>query len=654
MVKYTVVDKSVFLQKWIDENIKSFQLLYPGVDENKLRSVLRDIAQERCTDHNAIIHNDYQDDSVVQCTLLSVINWIEKQKPICAGNGTFFKNHDEVSSPIQNVIDDRIAARKSFQRIRDEFDETSYEYSYNDMMQAEAKIKINSIYGSFGTTTFQLYNKYTASATTGTAQALISATEQGIEAFLTDSVLFRTVDECVTYITNILTKDSYTDEILHSVTPITDKYVVFELLRGKFSQWSEEYTSIIMGILNNASTDDLTKIYYKNNLYKLMDNTVTQSLLKSVFHKTKEFKNPNDVPENILPELETLWEYCNEMVFYNHGYTEQIKRLKEATRESVVTIDTDSNIVNIEPWIDYLKEKVWRKSNSVMSDEDLTFTSVNTIAFLITKMIRTLLDTFCDKRHVLERFKSRINMKNEFYFTRMVLAKVKKRYMSAIALKEGRLFNPKKIDIKGYDFKKAGVNQDIYDKLVYISKNFILEPDEIDITSVLREVDKLERDIKESLMNGERRFLLRQNCKVPKAYKDPMSQGAVKGPMLWNIIYPENEIMIPDKLDTVIIKIKSEKDLEIIKDKFPVEYNRLVNDVFNGPIQEFHKELTYLSLPNNGEPIPEFIRPFIDVDKIISRNIGTFLPVKEALGFVSGRVSKSSNGLSYFTNVLDV
>ena len=651
MVNDKVIQKSVFLQSWINENLESLKLLYPDADQNKLKSILEDIVKEKCTDRAAVIHNDYQDDSTVQCSLLSLANWIDSDRPICAGNGTFFKNHDKVVSPIQHVIDNRIAARKSYQKIRDQYDENSYEYSYYDMMQAEAKIKINSIYGSFGTTTFQLYNKYTASATTGTAQALISATEQGIEAFLSNNVLFRSLDECIIYITNILTKDIYTDEILHSVTPISDPMTVFNLLKSRFYEYLDSYTPIIMRILSNISTDELTKIYYKNNIYALMDNDIMQTTLKRIFHITKEFKNPNNVPENISQDLDFVWAYCDELVFYNHSYTEPIKRLKECMRESVVLIDTDSNIVNIEPWVDYLKDTVWYTSESSMDEEDLTFASVNIIAFLITKMIRGLLDSFAERRKVLDRFKPRLNMKNEFYFTRMILAKVKKRYMSAIALKEGRLFNPKKIDIKGHDFKKAGVNQDIHDSIVRIAKDYILEPKEINIGAILRELDSLENDIRESLKKGERKYLLRLNCKVMKAYKNPMSQGSVKGPLLWNIIYPENEIMIPDKLDTLIIKIKSEKDLDIIKDRFPKEYDKLVNDVFNGPIQEFHRDLTYLSLPNNGEPIPEFIRPFIDVDKIISRNIGTFLPVEEALGLVTGA---GSQDLSYFTNILDI
>lgn len=652
MVSYSIVDKSIFLNKWVSENLIKLKLLYPNLDENKVKSILRDIAQENCIDRNAMIHNDYQDDSVVNCSLLSVYNWVHTQKPICAGNGTFFKNQNQVTSPIQGVIDNRIKSRKSYQRTRDEYNENSYEYSYYDMMQGEAKIKVNSIYGSFGTTTFQLYNKYTASATTGTAQAMISATEQGIEAFLSNSVLFRSVGECVTYISNILTKDTYTEEILHSVDRITSPNIIFELLKSRFGKyWLDSYTPIIMNILDNMSTDDLTKIYYKNNIYNLMNTDLIQGLLNKIFHVTEEFKNPNDVPENILSDLETIWEYCDELVFYNHPYTEPIKRLKECKRDSVVLIDTDSNIVNIEPWVDYLKDSVWYTSGSSMSEEDLTFASVNIIAFLITKMIRSLLDDLSVRRNVLDRFKHRLNMKNEFYFTRMVLAKVKKRYMSAIALKEGRLFNPKKIDIKGHDFKKAGVNQDIHDKIVYIIKTHILEPKEIDTGAVLGELDCLENEIRESLLNGERKYLLRMNCKVTKAYKNPMSQGSVKGPMLWNIIYPENEIMIPDKLDIVIIKIKSEKDLDGIKDTFPKEYNRLINDVFHGPVKEFHSDLTYLALPNNGEPIPKFIIPFIDIDKIISRNIGTFLPVQEALGLLTGA---STQDLSYFTNIIDV
>ena len=46
-------------------------------------------------------------------------------------------------------------------------------------------------------------------------------------------------------------------------------------------------------------------------------------------------------------------------------------------------------------------------------------------------------------------------MKNEFFFSNLVLAKVKKRYLSKVLLREGNRLKKPKYDIKGFDFKKS-------------------------------------------------------------------------------------------------------------------------------------------------------------------------------------------------------
>ena len=55
--------------------------------------------------------------------------------------------------------------------------------------------------------------------------------------------------------------------------------------------------------------------------------------------------------------------------------------------------------------------------------------------------------------------------------------------------------------------------------------------------------------------------------------------------------------------------------------------------------------------PNDGSDIPELFIPFINVDKIVTRNIGTFEPVMDALGIpmVSG-----SKDYKYFGNILNI
>lgn len=661
MIDKNILNKSGFVKEWIESNVRYFKLLYPHAKEEDLRNILIDIVRSHINNPRAVIVNDYNDDAEVSTDLLTIWDWKKSAKPICAGNGTFFRNQDQASSPIEDVIVGRIGARKTYQKTRDTYEDNKngYEYQYFDMMQKEAKIKINAIYGSFGAVTFQLYNIYTAAATTGTAQSLISTTAISFEAFLSDNAKFRSIDEFIVYIDYILQEDRKIP--IDDVPIIIDREKVFNRLWEHFL-WEKEKTDshkdIIKEVLKNCTPEQLTMIYYKNNLYEFSNTPIVQSMLRNIFHKTTEFRNPNKTPDVIADDLKLLWDYMSEFVFYNHAYTERINRLVNYRRQSVIIIDTDSNMINIEPWVMYLKGCIWDSSDSLMNDEDKLYASVNTLAYLVTQMVRSLLDKYCKDCNILPRYHSRINMKNEYYYGKMLLADVKKRYAALTRLQEGKQIrrgDKQELDVKGYDFRKAGVNEEISSKLYSILLDDIMRPEEINISTILSKMDYIEHEIRESLRHGERTYLLRMNCKTPMAYSEPESMGAVQSVDLWNVMYPFNEISVPDKLDVVLLKEVKEQEWITVANKYPDEVERVVKYIFHGPNGKRYQEkgLKYLALPNNGEPIPEIILPFIDVDRIITRNTGTFEPVLTALGLPFMSASSSSN-YRYFGSVLDI
>ena len=110
------VDNSMLIQGWIEDCVVDFKRLYPNLPEKVIRQTLADVVASHGHDVRAVICNDYDDDLMLYCTLLSVYDWIQKKKPILGGNGTFFRDQDKASSPIANVILGRIAARKAFQK----------------------------------------------------------------------------------------------------------------------------------------------------------------------------------------------------------------------------------------------------------------------------------------------------------------------------------------------------------------------------------------------------------------------------------------------------------------------------------------------------------------------------------------------------------
>lgn len=654
MLPEEVLLQSRFIHDWVEDNVIYFKLQYPNADEKVLRKVLLDVAQEHTKNHNAYLHNDYQDDMRINTDLLKLYDWYYKNRPIAAGHGTFFYNQNVKKSPIQNVIDGRIAARKEYQKIRDTYigpngDTSSYEYQYFEMMQMEAKVKINAIYGAFGAKTFQLYNIYTASSTTGTAQSLISTTAMAFEAFLNNAVKFKSLGELVTMVGNVLEKDEH-NLTIDGLTPITDPEMVYNLWRNQFESYSPTYEPVIRNLLRHRSVEDLTRLYYNNNLFAFVENDMIMRRLVRIYDVTTEFRNPNNVPDNIKDDLEFIWEYCREFVFYNHAYTEQINRLKHDPRTRVILIDTDSNVINIKPWVDWTREKVWIRSSSVMNETDMQFSSVNILAYLVTRMARELLDRYANDCNVLPQYHKRLNTKNEFYFPKILLANVKKRYIGSIKLREGKQVN--KIELKGHDFKKAGVNANIEKELMDIIKRDIIDDPLVNVVQLMTDTAKLENNIRDSIKRRERTYLVRMNCKVARSYAEPYSQGAFTGPILWNLLNPENLIMIPDKCDVVFINIPNERVLdEKLAPKFPKEAEIIRRNIFHGEIEQFKRNgVSYLALPNDDSKIPEWVYPVLDEERIVTRNMGTFYPVLKALTFIT--ISAGDN--MYSSNILNV
>ena len=654
MLPKEVLLQSRFIHDWVEDNVIYFKLQYPNADEKVLRKVLLDVAQEHTKNHNAYLHNDYQDDMRINTDLLKLYDWYYKNRPIAAGHGTFFYNQNVKKSPIQNVIDGRIAARKEYQKIRDTYigpngDTSSYEYQYFEMMQMEAKVKINAIYGAFGAKTFQLYNIYTASSTTGTAQSLISTTAMAFEAFLNNAVKFKSLGELVTMVGNVLEKDEH-NLTIDGLAPITDPEMVYNLWRNQFESYSPTYEPVIRNLLRHRSVEDLTRLYYNNNLFAFVENDMIMRRLVRIYDVTTEFRNPNNVPDNIKDDLEFIWEYCREFVFYNHAYTEQINRLKHDPRTRVILIDTDSNVINIKPWVDWTREKVWIRSSSVMNETDMQFISLKILAYLVTIMERELLDRYENDCNVLPQYHKRLNTKNEFYFPKILLANVKKRYIGSIKLREGKQVN--KIELKGHDFKKAGVNANIEKELMDIIKRDIIDDPLVNVVQLMTDTAKLENNIRDSIKRRERTYLVRMNCKVARSYAEPYSQGAFTGPILWNLLNPENLIMIPDKCDVVFINIPNERVLdEKLAPKFPKEAEIIRRNIFHGEIEQFKRNgVSYLALPNDDSKIPEWVYPVLDEERIVTRNMGTFYPVLKALTFIT--ISAGDN--MYSSNILNV
>ena len=171
-------------------------------------------------------------------------------------------------------------------------------------------------------------------------------------------------------------------------------------------------------------------------------------------------------------------------------------------------------------------------------------------------------------------------MKNEFMFTKLVIAKTKKRYLSKVMLREGNLMKKPKIDIKGFDFVKATTSAEAESFFKMLIDKYIMG-DDIDTKAILNELNQYSRKIENLIRNGDVTYLPNTTAKPLSAYKNPNSTQAVLACTAWNLLYPNKILDVPSKPKLLKLKIFSESDIESMRYKYPREYEIIKEKIFH-------------------------------------------------------------------------
>ena len=255
-------------------------------------------------------------------------------------------------------------------------------------------------------------------------------------------------------------------------------------------------------------------------------------------------------------------------------------------------------------------------------------------------------------------------MKNVF-FSKLVIGKTKKRYLSKVLLREGNLMKKPKTDIKGFDFVKASCSEESEAFYTELIDKYIMG-EQIDVVGLRNALQEYANNIYDRLKSGDTSLLPLGSAKDIDAYKQPESNQVVKGMLTWNMLYPDDEIEIPSKPSLLKLRIYKESDLEKIKDSYPYEYQVLKDGIFHDTSGFFIKKkkkknskgeekdvisetgCTVLCIPPN-RTIPEWCIDFIDYTTVIDNILGPFKSVIEILGIQNISVGKSINGRSYKT-----
>lgn len=678
-----------------DDMFQFLKLAYPTLSSDVISKALDDSIKKRYKTVPVTLNNNYTKQRK-ETNLKDLTNWILEKEPIMTAYGALFKKHSETENPLIKMIAMFMDNRAIHKAEMFKYPKGSEDFEKYNLLQLLDKIDCNAIYGILSAASSALYNIYVAGSITAQGRSLISSATMFFEMFLSNNVKFASLDEVLLFIKNVRSERYATDsrrrhykdnDILdRNITP-EECFAKLILTTGDFRhgviKWipDEKDMEIIWNSVCHMDQEDINRVYYKNNLYEFFENkSMTRALVYILEKMEHPFLNPNEVPDEIRVELETLLSLVQEYVFYNYQIIDRIERNKNMIKNVAIISDTDSAIVSFDAWYHFVLSKVngvhlkisdeemnkcveaamnmkWesemkemeldfdfatdsiikvpkkRKIMEFVTDKKLKFSILNIIAYLCSQLINEYMLAYTKSNHsYADGKKCLIIMKNEFTFGTTLLTMNKKNYATIQEVQEGNMIRggDGKMDIKGLPINKSGLNPKVKKELQGILENDILMADEIDQINIIKKLAILEKQIYESLHSGSPEYYKPATIKALSSYADPMRIQGIKASVIWNAVRGEELAAIDlDARNTVnIIKVFiTNNNIECIKDKYPEVYERFVylfddreHVLFGG---DKKKEITSLAIPTDVQT-PEWVLSFIDYNTIINDNLTNF------------------------------
>lgn len=661
-----------FIKKWKAEQTKFIKHHYPDIDNDQLEKFLNDKIEKNFNDPMVLFENNYKK-KTIRLSLLKWLDWFFKKKPITTEHGVMFKQHHESINLSAKLLEFILGKRKSAKHTmfdcKREGDDAGF--NYWNIIQKVYKIFANSYYGVLGQKTSIFYNLFTALSVTGKGQSIITASACCFENFLTNSVRLKTYNEFCTYCENIIQEEPTTNIFDHVETKISKK-ALLKYFRTKFFDKTvfKANKSKLIQYINNLNDEERARIYYKNNIFKFIDaSPKVTDLVETIVTAEVDFIDVNALddrdlfPEEFSNNLDGFWAIINDFVFYNHHVYDRVNRLKNDKRESVIIVDTDSNFLNIDPWKKYTHKKFKLKKTKANR-----FKAVNTMSYLLGNAINDTLFKFTTECNVADEFAPLINMKNEFLMDRVVNTSNKKSYASGVSIQEGVLTPEPELDMKGLQIKKSNTNKQLSKELQTILEDDIINSNKIEIDVILKKLEAIEKEILDSFNNGETTYSKPDKSDPPNSYKFPLRSGGVRGTYVWNELYPDTEIVLPDSFNTVKLDGDKLEKFQYLLDENHSNYEEnkrifdiIKNKVFDDSDRKKDKDgknkphmadygVTVLAIPKSVELIPEWCRPLIKTDEIIKDNINNFLIILNSIGVKNINIKQAD---SFYSNIIN-
>ena len=666
---------NVLEKEWTDRMVRVMEMKFPDMDKETLRQYVSKVYQTRLKNTEARVYNSYEEISA-GTTLLGLLDWIVAKKVLLAESGVmFFPKNIRRNVNVEIIKECMLDARKIHKKEKFKAMDAGdiFLASVKDIQQLNDKKAANSGYGAEGEASSFLYNLHSAMSVTSCGRGQLSTACQCFENLLADNVKFFSVDEFYTFVYNILSEqDEWKYDTLSVIPKVPTKRDFVERFRKKFGHESLFKQKHIEDCYDRLTPEQRIRVYYKTNLSEFLRFPKPRTLMTKIAYKEDvEFIDPNVIPKELDKPVHKLVDMIIEFVGYKFGVFRYEDRTKYQPRAVTPIMDTDSNFINFGFLLDYIQEEiipVRLKKDKPEVANARKMRILNTLAVLISTAVAKTLYYYLGKANVAEEDRPHINMKNEYYYSRVITTYAKKSYIALMMRQEAHMFDPPKLDVKGVNFFKSTASEKtskfIYDK-VLMEQLLMPKNDTPSLKDTYKTIYQFQRKITQEIAEGDMGYLKRSiKVKTEDGYANPMQIGQYKAVYVWNHICKDKDrIKLPATVTLVKVKLRNKQDAAPLS-SWPDIYARVMDLFDNDPavgdyidengVKKKAKGINTIALPEDCDEVPKWLLSIIDVETLVEDNMKLFTQLYRPLGMSQG--STSSNGVSrkYYTNIVRI
>ena len=323
-------------------------------------------------------------------------------------------------------------------------------------------------------------------------------------------------------------------------------------------------------------------------------------------------------------------------------------------------------IIEEEPELDYnfFSQEIMERDRMInplitTAQDNAKFSLVNIMCYILSSVINLyMLDFTKQSGSFRGESACRINMKNEFFMTRVMMTDAKKHYATMQVLQEGNYLGSGIPDIKGLDaLTKSSTAEDTRKALKKILVNDILTGEVVDQLKIIKDLAILEQKIYNDLRTGSKKYYKPLTVKSIDNYDDPSKIQGIKASLVWDYVkssdLPGIDVSERNGIDAVKILLDPQS-LEAIRYDYPEQYERFM-DLISPDRKALYEgrdikpllgkgKLSVIGIPKDAE-VPKWVIPLIDYHTIINDSLSGF-PVSSV-----GISQMDSRGINY-SNVI--